>query len=173
MKNLQAIGAVFTLLLGSLLHFSYGWSGGNVIVGAFSATNESTWEHLKLLAVPMLLFAVLEYALYGHRQENFVPVKVLAILLGMGTIVSSFYTYVGIVGQHFLWADIGTLLLGIFVSYRFSAHFLATDSFSSARAVRLGWLGLLALVLCLVVFTASPPHIGLFLDPVTHRYGRP
>ena len=45
---------IFISVLGVLLHFTYEWSGNNPIVGLFSATNESTWEHLKLLFFPML-----------------------------------------------------------------------------------------------------------------------
>ena len=39
----------FISILGVLLHFTYEWSDDNRIVGLFSAVNESTWEHLKLL----------------------------------------------------------------------------------------------------------------------------
>ena len=35
-------------ILGSILHFTYGWSRGNKFVAIFSAVNESTWEHIKL-----------------------------------------------------------------------------------------------------------------------------
>ena len=43
---------IFTFILGTLLHFTYKWSEENAIVGIFSAVNESTWEHLKLLYFP-------------------------------------------------------------------------------------------------------------------------
>ena len=41
---------IFISVLGVLLHFTYEWSGDNAVVGLFSAVNESTWEHLKLLS---------------------------------------------------------------------------------------------------------------------------
>ena len=43
-KNLfwwEAGAAAFTAVLGTILHFTYGWSGGKAAVGAFSAVNES------------------------------------------------------------------------------------------------------------------------------------
>lgn len=40
---------IFISVLGVLLHFTYEWSGDTAVVGLFSAVNESTWEHLKLL----------------------------------------------------------------------------------------------------------------------------
>ena len=51
---------IFISVLGVLLHFTYEWSGDNAVVGLFSAVNESTWEHLKLLFFPFLLLTILE-----------------------------------------------------------------------------------------------------------------
>ena len=48
----QLITIIFAIILGTLLHFTYKWSNKNMLVGAFSAVNESTWEHLKLLFFP-------------------------------------------------------------------------------------------------------------------------
>ena len=59
-RNWQITAVLFTLIFGTLLHFTYGLSGNNPIVGTFSAINESTWEHLKLLFFPMLIFAIFE-----------------------------------------------------------------------------------------------------------------
>ena len=50
------IGAVFTIITGTLLHFVYEWSGESLFVGIFSPINESVWEHLKLLFFPMSVF---------------------------------------------------------------------------------------------------------------------
>ncbi|MEG2000547.1 MAG: DUF6512 family protein [Evtepia sp.] len=171
MNAVQWSGAVFTLILGTLLHFTYAWSGKNTIIGIFSATNESTWEHLKLLVMPILLFGMIEYFVWGRQIQNFIPVKALSILLGMTTIIVLFYTYVGIVGQHFLWADIGTFVVGVIVAYLFSMRFLDTDFCSSLLFVRFGWIGLLIIFASFVWSTFLPPHIALFFDPVSHEYG--
>jgi len=171
LKRWQIAGAIFTLIAGSLLHFTYEWSGENPFIGIFSAVNESTWEHLKLLFIPFVLFSILEYFTYGKQTQNFIPIKVLSIFLGMSTIIVAFYTYVGIIGKNFLWADISTFILGILVAYWFSFRFLNTEFLSSACAIRFGWVGLLIMILSFIIFTFNPPHIGLFLDPVSGTYG--
>ena len=51
-KVFTVIGILFTIILGSLSHFFYGWSGNFFLVGFFSPVNESVWEHLKLLFFP-------------------------------------------------------------------------------------------------------------------------
>ena len=84
---------IFISVLGVLLHFTYEWSGDNAVVGLFSAVNESTWEHLKLLFFPFLLLTILEVLLRGNMlPEQFLPARVLGILAGMGGIVVGFYT---------------------------------------------------------------------------------
>lgn len=164
-KKWQVWGFIFTVVAGTLLHFTYEWSGYNPLVGLFSAVNESTWEHLKLLITPMLVFGVLEYSAYGKDLANFIPVRCLSILLGMTVIVVSFYTYVGIIGHNYLPADIGVFVLGAACAYRYSARLLGTSRFTSPAAVRLGWIGLAMLVAAMIVFTLHPPKLGLFVDP--------
>ena len=42
----ELIGFAFTGAVGTLLHFVYEWTGGNPLIAAFCAVNESTWEHM-------------------------------------------------------------------------------------------------------------------------------
>ena len=58
-KKWVIISILICLILGTLLHFTYDWSGENKIVAIFSAVNESTWEHLKLTFYPMTLMALI------------------------------------------------------------------------------------------------------------------
>ena len=39
----ELIGFAFTGAVGTLLHFVYEWTGGNPLIAAFCAVNESTW----------------------------------------------------------------------------------------------------------------------------------
>ncbi len=50
-------GLVITIL-GSVLHFTYEWTGQNKFVAYFAAVNESTWEHIKL-ALSSIFFCTL------------------------------------------------------------------------------------------------------------------
>ena len=81
-----------TVLTGTLLHFAFEASGGNTLVGAFTPVNESIWEHLKLLLFPTVLFAVMEYFLYGKDCPSFFAGKIYALLLGLLLIVCGYYT---------------------------------------------------------------------------------
>lgn len=173
MSNLKEhiYGVLFTLIVGSILHFVYEWSGRNVIVAVFSPVNESIWEHLKLLFIPMFFFAIIEYFTYGKKLSNFVPIRVLSMLLGMIVIVVSFYTYSGIIGSNYVIADIVIFILGILVAYYFSFKLLQTEYIISKEANLLGWIGLILITFFFVLFTFMPPHIALFKDTVIGFYG--
>jgi len=91
----EAVGFLFVCALGTLLHFAYAWSGGNALVGAFASVNESTWEHMKLLFFPMVLFSAVQFAVTGQNYPNFLAVRAVSVLAGALLIPVLFYTYTG------------------------------------------------------------------------------
>ena len=79
----QLFGFAVTSLGGTLLHFLYDWLGEAVWVAPFSGVNESTWEHMKLLFWPMLLFALVQ-SLFFWEKPDFWCIKLRGTLLGRG-----------------------------------------------------------------------------------------
>ncbi|MBR7099452.1 MAG: hypothetical protein IKC59_08555 [Clostridia bacterium] len=65
----QLFGFAVTSLLGTLLHFLYEWLGEAVWIAPISGVNESTWEHMKLLFWPMLLYAIAESFFFRDRKD--------------------------------------------------------------------------------------------------------
>lgn len=116
-KIWHIIGIFFTLILGTLLHFTYEWSGNNPIIGFFSATDESTIEHLKMIFMPFFLFSIFEFLKYGKNISAFILIKGLSVSIGMISIVAIFYLYTWIAGTHFLWMDIAIFVFGVVISY--------------------------------------------------------
>ena len=70
----ELAGIVFIIFLGSLLHFTFEFSGGNPVVGVFSAVNESIWEHLKLAFWPTILFALIELVPLKRDGKQFLAI---------------------------------------------------------------------------------------------------
>lgn len=169
-KKITVGGIVFTVIIGTLLHFVFEWSGNNPAVGVIGAVNESTWEHLKLLFYPMIFYSVFEYLSLSKETENFIPAKVVSILSGMFIIVASFYTYTGILGKNFMVLDIGTFILGTVGAYIIGYKIMKSDRFTSKESKITGVAILLLIFLAFAVFTFNPPKIGLFLDPSTGKY---
>ncbi len=171
LKRYHIIGFIFTIILGSILHFTYDFFNKNIIVGYFSAVNESTWEHLKLLITPIIIFSIYEYFVYGKNIDNFIIIKALSILLGMLVIIASFYTYKGIIGKDYFILDIATFILGAFSAYYFSYKMIENKKFYNENSNYIGIIIYFLLIFAMIYFTTNPPKINLFLDPITNTYG--
>ena len=117
LRRWELASFLFAAIAGPLLHFTYQWSGENPIVAAFSAVNESTWEHMKLLFMPMFLFSLAEMAVLTEQYRNFLAVKAASILLGLLLIPTLYYTYTGIWGQSRPYLDIAVFYIALAVSH--------------------------------------------------------
>ncbi|MBQ8300184.1 MAG: hypothetical protein IJX99_10135 [Clostridia bacterium] len=167
-RNYQILSAVFVAILGTILHFVFKWSGNNLFVGAISAVNESTWEHLKLLYYPMLITIIVGHFYFGKDIDNFVCAKTVGILTAMIFTVVIFYTYTGIVGTNYATINIlifyVAVVIGEYASYR-----IIISNLPCYKNVAL--IVLVVLLACFVKFTYITPQIGLFKDSVSENYG--
>jgi hypothetical protein len=169
----ELVGMVFIILLGSMLHFTFELSGGSLLVGVFSAVNESVWEHLKLVFWPALLFMFIEYMLLRKRTiSNFALAKTAGVYLAIVIIPAIFYSYTAITGESIFLMDISTFVVAVIVgqllSYRVLAYGKLSEGYDRISLVLLVLLGF-----AFVLFTFYPPLLIVFRDPVTGRYGIP
>lgn len=159
------IGEFFFLsVAGTLLHFLYEWSGDNSFVAAFSAVNESTWEHLKLLFVPVLVFTLLQSICLGERFRCLWKIKFQAVILGMAFVVVFFYTYSGVLGRGVDWLNIASFYAGSLIV---SAYSYDRYKKETRRCNEVIWIVLwIAIYGAFVIFTYLPPSLGIFRSPV-------
>ena len=111
LRRWEIVGFIATGLFGTLLHFVYEWTGGNRVIAVFSAVNESTWEPMKLLFIPFLVFTVVEFIVFSEAFRNFFAVKAASILLGLVSIPALFYTLTGMFGKLPDWVNITIFFL--------------------------------------------------------------
>ena len=165
----QLMGFALTSIGGTLLHFLYDWLGEAVWVAPFSGVNESTWEHMKLLFFPMLLFAVIQSFFFKDRKD-FWCVKLRGILLGLALIPIIFYTYNGVIGRSPDWLNIAIFFISAAIAYIYETRLFKSEKLTcrspKAAVVTLGVIALL-----FVIFTFRAPQIGIFKDPITGAYG--
>ena len=149
-----------------LLHFTYEWSGYNKIVGYFSAVNESTWEHLKLLFIPVSLFSLVQWIFERKEHPEFLLSRTVSLIVGMLWITSAFYTISGIIGK----TDISAVNIAIFV-IGVIITFLLTEIIMKFIFNAPWYSDIIAIVLIIIfallfaVWTYDPPTIGLFEVP--------
>ena len=165
----QLAGFAATSLGGTLLHYLYDWTRGAWWAAPFSGVNESTWEHMKLLFWPLLLFAALERFFFRERSD-FLCVKARGIVLGIALIPILFYTYNGAVGKSPDWINIAIFFVSCALAFLYETKALnRRDTVCTHPHLAQGILLLLAALF--VIFTYLPPEIGIFRDPVTNAYG--
>ena len=167
----EAAGAAFTAAAGTALHFLYDWTGGAAVAAAFSAVNESTWEHMKLLFFPVLVLTAVQAAGMGRRYPNFLAARAVSALAGTALIPVLFYTYTGALGFHVMWADIGVFFLAVLGTFLLDGYLLRRGRLSQPWQQAAGLLALWAAAILFVWCTFHPPHLALWRDPVTGGYG--
>ena len=167
----ELAGFLFTSAMGSLLHFLYEWSGGSLAAAVVSAVNESTWEHMKMLFVPMFLFSVVQVCVLGRNYPNFLAVRAVSILTGLALIPVLYYTYTGVWGQMRDWANIAVFFLAALGAFLLDFYLLRRNRLSAPWQQVLGLIVLWALAFCFVWCTFRPVRIALWRDPLTGTYG--
>lgn len=155
------ISYVFVVLLGILLHYTYEWSEKNYIVGLFSATNESTWEHLKLAFFPMLLLTVWDVFHTYTNDDNFLPARTIGILAAMAFIVIAFYTFTGVVGKNVDFVNIIIYLLGIAFGFLVEKHVYGKTKYLNTTG---SIIILFVIALLFFIWTYSAPNAGIFKE---------
>ena len=165
----QLLGFAVTSLCGTLLHFLYDWLGEAKWIAPFSGINESTWEHMKLLFWPMLIYAVIESLFFRYR-EDFWCIKLRGILLGLLLIPILFYTYNGVIGKSPDWINITIFFISAAVAYIFETRLFNSKKLI-CKSPRSAVTVLLCIALLFVLFTFRTPKIGIFRDPLTGSYG--
>jgi hypothetical protein len=167
----EIVSFIFVLMVGTLLHFAYQWSMENRLIATFSPVNESTWEHLKILFMPMFLFTIFEYLIVGRKYHNFYMAKAIGTIIGIYLITSLYYTYIGILGYHILVIDIVIFILSVLISHIITYYVIKNFNLYGSFSKWFSFITFLLLFVLFVTFTFFTPHINFFLDPKTETYG--
>lgn len=172
MKKWTIGGFLFTSVVGTLLHFAFE-KLGTPFWAVIGAVNESTWEHLKLLFWPFFIFTIIEYFVYGNNISGFLFSKAISVIIGMASNVILFYTYSGVLGFNVTAIDISlffiAVILSYFISYKLNSH--TVSYFSAFNSNLAGAVIFLIIAVLFIIFTFKTPRLGLFLDPVSGKYG--
>ena len=165
----QIFGFAFTAAVGTLLHFLYDWTGQNPFAALLSAVNESTWEHMKLLYVPLLLFAVIQGRFLTRNYPSFWCAKLISTLSGLLTIPLLYYGYTGALGVSANWFNVTIFYIAAAVAFLLDAHLLKHDL--PCRHPKAALALLLGIGVAFMVLTFWPPILPLFRDPLNGTYG--
>ncbi len=159
----QFSGFAVASLLGTLFHFLYEWTGKNKVVAIFSGIDESTWQHMKLLYFPLLIFAVIQ-SFYFKNYKNYWCVKMIGFIIGLSLIPIIYYTYNGIFGKSPDWINIAIFFVSAAATFAIEALLFIKRK----PDCKYKWFAICLIILfgiLFVVFTFSPPDIPIFEPP--------
>lgn len=163
-EKYYAICCVVAILLGTLLHFAYDISNRSSLLGLFTPVNESVWEHLKLVIVPIVIFAIVTQII---RRETIFFSSFFASVIASLIIIAFHYLSV-ILASSSTAVDIIIYILAMCIT--FYIIYILSSSIPKNLEIA-GVVLLLAALLLFAIFTVFPPKLQIFLDMTTNTYG--
>lgn len=153
-------------------HFLYEFTGNARIAAIIGAANESVWEHMKIIFLPFLLVSIIIFFIAKPRFIRYFIATTAGLFTIIVSMITIYYTYVGIIGQDILAVDIllsiFVLFLGFLVSYQLYTKWENADKYFG-----IFFIIFIVLSVLYIVFTLYPPQLPLFMDNTTKTYGIP
>ena len=159
------IAFLFIGIFATLGHFFYEWSGENILISYFFPINESTWEHLKLLFFPTIIFSIIEYIFVKNEIKNHIASVTISVIIGMFAIITLFYTYQGILGENVDFINISIFYVSLIIMLWVKNRIIESEKFNGQNATLICIFICFVITLLFVFFTYNPPVIGLFKTP--------
>ena len=115
------VGFFVVSLLGTAAHDWYGLSGQHPVVSFLAPTDESVFQHLKLLFFPFLLYTFGEFCLFGRKRKGFFLQRTIGLLWGLAAIPVIYYSYTLFTGHSIIAVDILLFYFSVGLSFYISA----------------------------------------------------
>lgn len=159
---------VVTAAVGSFLHFAYELSGEVFVIGLVAPVNESVFEHLKLVWLPITLWTLGGlFILPASERATYLLAAMLAIFVAMCVVVIGYYSFHQLFGIESLAYDVSLYVVAMGI-----ANALVIYAFGDLMpSVVLALLFFTAYMVLFPVLTVYPPHVEFFRDPARDKYG--
>ena len=172
MKKIKVIGVFIIFILSFVSHFMYNWIPNNIF-GILFPVNESIWEHMKLLATPVLIFSIFEYIIYKKKDvtfNNFLFSYAISIILGI-IVYLILYLPIHYIFGHSIWIAIIILFITFMFIQIISYYIMNYNEIKHSNII-----GLLSIIFMYFIFgylTYNPIDSDLFYDTQKKIYGIP
>jgi len=160
----EPLSILIAIVSGTLLHFTYEWSMHNRLVAIFSATNESVWEHLKIAFWPEIVIAIVYFIKKKPPFKKFITATASLLVTTLLIITSFYYTYTGIIGNHFLVIDIAIFILAIIFGFYMFFGILNDKNDCSTVGAIISTVIVIGLLAAFLLLTNHAPDLGIFMS---------
>lgn len=160
-------GTIIVFCICTLFHFLYDLCQQNLIIGLLVPVNESVFEHLKMIPLPLFLWWIFSYKIYHHiNRDSWFFGAFMAVIISMASVMVFYYLYSGMFGCENVFVDIFILAIAIFIGqlggYRIYLR-------HRAPALLISVSMFLMIIVVFALFTVFPPQIPFFMDPTITR----
>ncbi len=159
-------------ILSVISHFLYDWFP-NPLFSYLFPVNESIWEHMKLIATPVLIFSIFNYIYYKNKNIKFnnyilsyaisIPIAIILYLI----IYLPIHYWIG----HNLYISIIILIFIYFFIEKLSTFIRQKQNIKYQNII--GITIIIALYSVFIYLTYNPPHCDIFYDTEKSIYGIP
>lgn len=149
------ISYVVVCLFGVFSHFTYDILDFPFLKVIFP-TNESIFEHLKLIVFPALFFTIFD-VLYSKDKDAF-KIDIFGLLVALIFLIMSYYTYSGIIGKNIDFMNILLFLISFLIF--FIIRYKKITPFGKTNSV----IVLIIIILLIEIFTFKPLNIPFFTN---------
>lgn len=153
MKKLCIIGVLVVSALGTLFHFAY-----DLVPFFVFPQNESIFEHMKLIVFPFLIYYLGYLPFIKEKRGELFASFISAILLSMGFVIVSYYTYSGFIGKNIDAVNIILYFIGVAIG--FVLIYKKKTLFSFSNSV----IFLFILLTLVTLFSFWPPNLNFFIE---------
>lgn len=161
---LETINVIFAILGTFLFHFMYDWFGEPKFLAWLFAINESVFEHIKIVFMPLVLFAVVEFFILKPESKlNYFAIKSISLISSPVIMLVLYYLYTGIIGYNILGIDISIALISVISASLISFKLLKDDRIIKNPFIYISIF--IAMFVSVIALTYFPPEIPLFIEP--------
>ena len=148
------LSPVIIMLIGSLDHFMYELSGGNVFVGMWAPVSESVWEHLKIAFYPTLFFWTAVYFVFRPLLKDrvaawFAGAAVAAVVSAFGVVLTQYFAVEAFGLPNEIYVHIPDFFVALCLSQAAGAHVAKYADEKKATAILLS-LAVAVTVVCVI-----------------------
>ena len=170
MKKVKFLSIFILILLSVNFHFTYE-KIPNFITSILFPVNESIWEHMKIIATPILFYMIIEYLIFKKaniKYNNFLLAHSISIIISI-FVYLIIYLPIDLFFGHNLIVSIILLVLVFMLSQIISYYIEKSKHFKNSNLI--GLILFLIIYFVFLIFTYYPPRINLFYDTLNLKYG--
>ncbi|MFI3325650.1 MAG: DUF6512 family protein [Clostridia bacterium] len=161
-------GIPVIFIIGSVFHFIYEFTGDNFIIGLIAPVNESVFEHMKMVPVPVLIWWIVGCVKFKPDKDIWFSSCLISLILGTILVPLIYYFYTSAFGIEIIIVDILILFIAVLLGQLLALHYFEHGSGINYK-IALGIM--VAVIVVFAIFTLFPPKLPIFMDRSTGTYG--